>query len=232
MNYEIQKIKIRKGKIEMVKVLSKYMLDVLIVLVVLFSVIALLSVYNSSGGGGKIRSIFGLKFMTVLSDSMSPALRAGDMIICRDKKIDDIKVGEIITYNINDFFVTHRVVEKIDDGGQILLKTRGDANNTKDAVAVGAGQLIGAFALRIPYGGYVINFFRSTAGLILILIVPASLFIYGEIKTLFAAKKDGQGRKGGSTIAEGQGRSIWLDWIKREVFNNFIRSRKNKEVLK
>lgn len=209
----------------MIKVLFKWLMDVFIFLIVLFAGFSLFSSLNSSGGGGGVRPILGLKFMTVLSDSMSPALRAGDLIICRDKKIDDIKVGDIITYSIDDFYITHRVVERISDGGQILLKTRGDANNTKDPVTVGAGQLIGAFALRIPYGGYVIRFFRSAAGLILILIVPASLFIYGEIKTMLCAKSE-QHEEGEDKNAENKRRPGWALGIGNEIFNVFVKIKK------
>lgn len=216
----------------MIKILFKWLINVFIFLIVLFAGVSLVSSLNSSGSGGESRSILGLKFMIVLSDSMSPALRAGDLIICHDKKIDSIKVGDIITYSMDDFYVTHRVAEKISDGGRIFLKTRGDANNTIDPVTVGAGQLIGAFALRIPYGGYVINFFRSAAGLILILIAPASLFIYGEIKTILCAQKGEQGKEGGSKVAQNK-RRPWLSLgIGNQIFNAFNKIRKNKEALK
>ena len=58
--------------------------------------------------------------------SMEDNIHAGDYILIYKKK--SYKVGEIVTFKKDDYFVTHRIIKK--DGNKII--TKGDANNTED----------------------------------------------------------------------------------------------------
>lgn len=62
----------------------------------------------------------------VETGSMEDKIHAGDYILlCRRS---NYQVGDVVTYRVNEFFVTHRIV-KIDNGKVI---TKGDANNLED----------------------------------------------------------------------------------------------------
>ncbi len=74
--------------------------------------------------------------MTVLSGSMSPSFRAGDLVIVRPKATKDIRVGDVITYNIpvGDRHVqSHRIVHILRQSDRrLVFRTKGDSNDAID----------------------------------------------------------------------------------------------------
>jgi signal peptidase len=69
-------------------------------------------------------------FMVVVSDSMTPEFKRGDMILTQSFSLKP-EVGDIITFNVTNrrVSVSHRVVE-ITEAGRII--TKGDNNPFKD----------------------------------------------------------------------------------------------------
>lgn len=74
----------------------------------------------------KYVNLFSYTFFQIGSNSMSPTITTNDLIIVHLN--EDIKEGDIITYEDGDMFVTHRVIE-VNDTGYI---TKGDANQSED----------------------------------------------------------------------------------------------------
>ena len=88
-------------------------------------------------GKGKVPTIGGVFPMIVLTDSMSGTFEAGDLIICRTAKAEDVQLGDIICYydpmGSGTTTVTHRVAAVTTDAsGALAWQTKGDANNTED----------------------------------------------------------------------------------------------------
>ena len=111
--------------------------------------------------------LLGFQVFTVLSGSMEPTYHVGSLIYV--KKIDpqDVKVGDPITFVLNENLVvaTHRVVGiDIDDEGIIRYHTNGDANESEDGGTVHQGNLLGKPVFTIPYLGYVANFMQNPPG--------------------------------------------------------------------
>ena len=77
---------------------------------------------------------YGNDIMVVTSDSMVPALMPHDLIIVQSTDIDEIKEGDIITFDSHMQgigIIAHRAIEIADDGGQTGIDTKGD--NVEDA---------------------------------------------------------------------------------------------------
>lgn len=73
--------------------------------------------------------------VTVLSGSMRPAFSPGDMVIVTPEPVRDVRVGQVISYRIpvGDHHVqSHRVITVIRRGGQVSVRTKGDANDGPD----------------------------------------------------------------------------------------------------
>ncbi len=116
--------------------------------------------------------------LKVLSGSMEPKIKVGDIVLV--KKVDPsiIKEGDIITYKINNStYVTHRVIEVFNNANNLYFKTKGDANNTMDKEAVAADSLVGKVFLRIPKLGYFTDFVTTPPGFILLLIIPSIILL-------------------------------------------------------
>ena len=73
--------------------------------------------------------------------------------------------------------VTHRVIEIIEEEGEIFFRTRGDNNNTDDKKPVPTENLVGIYQTRVPSAGHVAMFMQSTTGLVLCVVLPIVLLV-------------------------------------------------------
>lgn len=114
-----------------------------------------------------VGTINGYAFLEVISGSMEPTIKVGDLVIINTND-KDIKENDVITYvSPNGSLVTHRVNENSSNG----FITKGDANNTVDEEVVIKDNIVGKYAFKIPYFGIVINALQKPLTLILILII-------------------------------------------------------------
>ena len=60
-----------------------------------------------------IPQIFGYHPLVVLSGSMSPNLKVGSIVYYHKVEENDLKIGDIITYKLDDKFVSHRIVPSL-----------------------------------------------------------------------------------------------------------------------
>jgi len=75
------------------------------------------------------------RVLTVLSGSMRPTLPVGSIVVVTPQPLDDIRVGDIITFQEpGDRLVleTHRVVRILRDGPVPVVVTKGDDNARPD----------------------------------------------------------------------------------------------------
>ncbi len=123
--------------------------------------------------------------LIVLTGSMEPEIKDGDLIIVKQIDGNDVKVGDVISFfdpeSTNNSVLTHRVTEIIDENGSLSFRTKGDANNTEDKMDVPENELVGIYKSRIPGAGNVAMFMQSTAGLIICVILPLILIVGYDI---------------------------------------------------
>lgn len=127
----------------------------------------------------EVPSVGGVFPLIVLSDSMYPEIQGGDLIICRTEDAENIQEGDVISFfdpaGNGTSVVTHRVIEVIEEDGEVKWITKGDANNALDSVPVSAEDLVGIYLTRIPDLGNVVMFMQSSTGLIVCVIIPIFL---------------------------------------------------------
>ena len=126
------------------------------------------------------------KAFIVQSGSMEPAVKTGSIVITR--KAETYNQGEIISYKKDaKNVITHRIqVKNYPDGinSDPVYLTAGDANEDFDSGSITNDQIVGKVALTLPYLGYVANFAKQPYGFLLLVIVPATIVIYEELKGL------------------------------------------------
>lgn len=108
--------------------------------------------------------IVGFRVFTVISGSMEPKFSVGDLIYVKEVSPDTIKVGDPITFVMNEELTvaTHQVI-KIDAENQHFY-TQGLANDTPDATPVHFNNLIGKPMFAIPWLGYVSDWIQHPPG--------------------------------------------------------------------
>jgi len=134
--------------------------------------------------------------LTVLSGSMEPALRPGDMVAVRGAEGGEgVRIGDVITFQPvsgDPTLVTHRVVGKsLASTGEVTFTTRGDANDSDDPPIV-AAQVKGAMLYRVPYVGYGVNWvgdYRRP----LAIAVGAALVLYGIVAVIRPRRRHAAG---------------------------------------
>ena len=151
--------------------LSKILIFELIVLCILafISTVVLHKDYVNIGG---------YTFFIVASGSMSGTVDVNDMVIV--KITDDFQVGDIVTYQANGYFVTHRIISINKD--QII--TKGDSNNTEDD-PIGRDKIIGKVVAIFPF----MAIFEILGAIILISIIVV-VFNFETIFRKFIFRKD------------------------------------------
>ena len=141
------------------------------------------------------KALFGYRYYTVLTGSMSPTYNVGDMIFVQLKEGKDINVGDVITFNPSqdsDAYLTHRVTEKIENyegSGVTCFRTQGDANNAQDSFLIDEQRVIGTVNFGIPMIGYVVRFVQLRWYLILPVVIMIAVF-FQLLKRYFLMGKD------------------------------------------
>jgi signal peptidase len=114
-------------------------------------------VYSAAAGGGERGIALGpLRFYSVLTASMEPAISQGSVIATVKPKEQGLKKGDIVTFVPADgssTLVTHRIVKAGPEPDSYI--TRGDANNVDDR-EIKFDQVVGRHVLTIPFLGLVI----------------------------------------------------------------------------
>ncbi len=109
--------------------------------------ITIISVYFVSG-------YFKYYAIAVATGSMVPNINKGDVVIVNQKyKENDLKKGTVIAYKYNEKVVVHRIY-KIIKTKDIIIYTKGDANNEVDKWKVSKDMVIGTVKQKIPIIGY------------------------------------------------------------------------------
>lgn len=121
------------------------------------------------------------KLLVVQSGSMEPAIKRGSLVVI--DKAGDYQKGEVITYHNqrgSRMTTTHRIV-KIEDNGFV---TKGDANEAVDSNLIRKDLILGKVSLVIPFAGYPISFANTLPGLIILVVIPATMVVCDEILSI------------------------------------------------
>ncbi len=100
--------------------------------------------------------MFKYQAITILSNSMDPIFGPSDVVIYKKlekNNLQEIQVGDIIIYSVENQNIVHRVVDVIEEDGVIKYQTKGDNNNTPDSKLVDISQIKGIYLFSIKYFG-------------------------------------------------------------------------------
>lgn len=136
-----------------------------ITLVTVLTVVMLLAAITVVGllfRDEKQLSPWGTGFFNVVSGSMAPAVPVGSIIFVNAVPAETIEVGDIIAYiSISeDTVITHRVVDKVIQGGQYVFTTKGDGNRNTDP-PMWYDRIIGRVFYIIPGNSSITKLFKN-----------------------------------------------------------------------
>jgi signal peptidase len=93
--------------------------------------------------------------VVVMSGSMKPSLRPGDLLVVEGYRSRGPEVGDVVVYRSRRYgrVVVHRVVGVDEAEGKNILLTKGDAVELADGEPVEMGDVLGSVRWRIGWLG-------------------------------------------------------------------------------
>jgi signal peptidase len=131
---------------------------------------------------------FDARPLVVLSGSMEPALRTGDVSVVSSIAPLDARPGDIVTFRDPDNaerLITHRVRAMHVHGDAVVFRTRGDANNVSERWRVPASGEIGRVVYSIPKLGWVLAYARTKGLFVLMLGGALALLLVVELASIW-----------------------------------------------
>lgn len=105
--------------------------------------------------------VTGSQTYTVLTSSMAPKYAPGTFLVVKPIPFEQLRVGDIITYQIESGkpgVISHRIISVgATQSGARVLTTKGDNNSLADSLPVQEVQVKGKLFYAVPYVGVIAN---------------------------------------------------------------------------
>ena len=167
-----------------------------------------------------VPKFLGYQLYTVVTGSMEPEIPVGALLISKQTDIENIEKGDIVTFRSKEssmigVIITHRVVD-IHEGmnGQVLLETRGDANQYADGYFVDQSNLIGRAVYYTKEKNVVagiFSFLTNKVGFLACIVLPCLLvgvFAMRECVVNLKAEIDAVNRELDKEMAAGETKTL------------------------
>lgn len=177
------------------KVVKKIINGIIVFLVVAFVLVVFLQRFSDN----KL-SIFSYRMFTVVSGSMEPKYKIGDVLIAKETAPEDIKVGDAVSYlgKVGQFknkVITHEVVEiEKSNNNEFIYHTKGLANLVEDPI-VGQDQLYGVVIYRSFILSLVYSIVSKPLGMFIFILIPIMYIIISEIIITLVEKEEKRRKK-------------------------------------
>lgn len=145
-------------------------------------------------------SFFNYRMFTVISGSMEPKYKIGDVLISKEVDPATIKVGDTVSYlgtagDFKDKVITHEVVSiGKDNDGKYLFHTKGLANLVEDPI-ISESQIYGVVIYKSIILSIIYRIVGTTIGFYLFIILPLLFIIGSEILSTMLEKEDERRKK-------------------------------------
>ncbi len=159
----------------MLAIVVSMLIAVILVPIIVANTILIVGSYTDSE---HIPSIAGISPLVVVSGSMEGTFSTNALIFIRDIDTEELEIGDVICYLIDEVAITHRITQITEDeAGEIVYITQGDANNTEDNYYVYPEQIEGLYIGHIEEIGAFILFMQTTSGVIIFVGLPIVLYL-------------------------------------------------------
>ncbi|MDO5028598.1 MAG: signal peptidase I [Bacillota bacterium] len=140
----------------------------------------------------KAMDIFKFRPFIIVSDSMSPVIEIGDIVVIRQVDPKDLEVGDIISFNWDNRNIIHYLADiKEDDQGNLIFRSKNaqaKLSSDWDYWSLEEENIKGKSLFKIPKLGLLAMFLRSIQGMFA-LIVIVTVFLIRKMVTKYYEKK-------------------------------------------
>ena len=197
----------------------------IIVAIVFVFLVAIVAMLVSQKHNGKDSKLFGYYMYDVVTDSMTPTIKTGSVILSKEvKNSDELEVGDVITFTapsgaLKGYTETPRIVEIVlkEDGTIDYIITEGDKYNpdynpaatthTRDEWQLSPDAVKEKYVKTATVIGGLREFLSHWYGYVVLIVIPMllvmTLFVVGYIKERAAWAKE----ENANAVANGQQKS-------------------------
>lgn len=176
-----------------IKKVFKWTTEIIAVVLVVFLLGLIISVFVQKGQG-KEPSVFGLRIYYIVTDSMEPNIKVGDIILCKNFNGGETALteGDVVTF-IEDSGalkgqpITHRIVKApYEENGRLYIVTKGDNAPGEDAPTP-LTDVVAVYSNNMPVMTFLYRLITNIFGFIFIIVVPLLALLVLQIIRLVKA---------------------------------------------
>jgi signal peptidase I len=138
----------------------------------------------------------GIRVVSLTTGSMAPEIEPGTAVVTQE--FGSYKEGDIVTFrdinpatgNALPSTTTHRIIRVSATNSGPAYITKGDANIVPDASIVRHDQILGKVVHKVRFLGYIIEYMKTFPGFLTLVVFPAAILIFNEIKYISMQMKE------------------------------------------
>lgn len=139
-------------------------------------------------------AIGGIRIFNVVTESMVPKYEVGDVIIAKSVDANELQVGDDVAYRgevgtFNGKIVTHQIIERKTEDGQLKFITKGIANEESDP-EIAADQVYGKIIYKVKSLTLISKVINNLFGFYFIIFVPITILIMIKIRDIYLDIKE------------------------------------------
>ncbi len=177
MLYTEEAIKNRKSKAQTIRKTISIIIYILLTPLLIYNISLIAQAITNPN---KTPSFMGIKTYTIISGSMEPEFKIGDIVIVKETKEDEIKEQDVISFRHGQSIITHRIIAIEEIENKKTYKTKGDSNNVEDAESIDFALVEGKVIGRIPFLGRVSQLLQGKVTLIVIALMAYIYFSHAS----------------------------------------------------
>ncbi|MBP3596270.1 MAG: signal peptidase I [Clostridia bacterium] len=175
MRYTKEDIDRRIKRVEKTKKFFSILIYIILIPIIIYNIMLIV---KAAQNPNETPSVAGIKSFVIISGSMEPELKIGDVVIIKKCNQEDLKVGDIISYRSGQSIITHRIHDIIKKGNSIKYETKGDNNNISDRSFVKFEDIEGKLIQKISNVGNIILLLKNKVVIIAILIMFYIMYLH------------------------------------------------------
>ena len=184
----------------MKKIVNKSLIKKIISIIIYAILITVLAIILVQRISNNKLSFFGYRIFRVISESMVPEYNINDILLVKEKNLQDIEIGDDISFQRelngnSEAVITHRVVNiEKDSEGNLKIHTKGIANTIEDPI-LRKEQIYGVVVNKFYFLSFINKLINNLYGFIVLVFIPLLVLICLNIKNLITLFKERNNEK-------------------------------------
>ena len=161
--------------------IKKTVLKLFYVLIGIISIYQVIFIASTTITGKNYIEVFGVSIITIDNNLMQPSIKKNTLVILKNTGDNEyFAKGEIIGYTINDNIRVNRIINIINNNGNIYYITKSDMNFHEDIEPIQRKDVKGRILFEIPGIGFLVKIAESKVTTIFIIIFLIIKFNYNK----------------------------------------------------